>query len=166
MSRPRTSDLDLPRNVYERRGSYFFVKGGRWINLGRDKKQAIAAGSGFLMPPTMEQKPLLAYTFRVLARARQNAKGRRGIPFALTKQDARDLLEQAGWRCAVTRTPFSLETVGAHTDKPFAPSIDRINSALGYERSNCRVVCVATNFAMNRWGEGVLRTLLHHLNQA
>lgn len=40
--------------------------------------------------------------------------------------------------------------------RPLAPSIDRIDSSLGYTRQNCRIVCAAVNYAMNVWGEDVL----------
>lgn len=43
--------------------------------------------------------------------------------------------------------------------RPFMPSIDRTNSAKGYTAGNCRLVCVAANFAMNEWGQGVLHKL-------
>lgn len=42
---------------------------------------------------------------------------------------------------------------------PYSPSIDRIDSRIGYTKSNCRIVCVAANYAMNEWGDSVLREL-------
>jgi hypothetical protein len=39
--------------------------------------------------------------------------------------------------------------------EPFRPSIDRIDSSVGYVVGNCRVVLVAVNIAMSTWGEGL-----------
>jgi hypothetical protein len=104
------------------------------------------------------------FALRLLAVARGNAKRRRGLPFSLTQADVLQLLRSAGWRCSVTRTPFSLDRVG--NQRPYAPSIDRIDSAVGYVPENCRIVCVAANMAMNTWGESVLRTLALHMTRA
>jgi hypothetical protein len=41
---------------------------------------------------------------------------------------------------------------------PYAPSLDRIDSARGYEIDNIRWVCVAVNFMMNQWGDEVFRS--------
>lgn len=43
---------------------------------------------------------------------------------------------------------------------PFAPSLDRIDSSKGYTLSNTRLVCVASNFCMNQWGDGVIHELV------
>jgi hypothetical protein len=44
---------------------------------------------------------------------------------------------------------------------PFSPSIDRIDTVGGYTTDNVRLVCVAANFALNQWGDDVLRRLAH-----
>ena len=41
MNRPRKQNRDLPACVYLKHGSYFFVKNGKWRNLGKDKKAAL-----------------------------------------------------------------------------------------------------------------------------
>lgn len=40
--RPRKSNRHLPKCVYERRGAYYYVKGGVWTPLGRDLSAALA----------------------------------------------------------------------------------------------------------------------------
>jgi integrase len=40
--RPRKSNRHLPKSVYERRGAYYYVKGGVWEPLGRDLSTALA----------------------------------------------------------------------------------------------------------------------------
>ena len=163
MSRPRLRDADLPARLHLRRGTYFYVRRNRWINLGKDRAGAIYSASAYKIPPTPTQEPILKYAWRALTRARQNAKGRRGLEFTLTRGDVQSMLEDANWRCAVTGTPFVLDRHGEYGDRPFAPSIDRIDSSRGYTPGNCRIVCVAVNFAMNRWGEAVLLVLLDHM---
>lgn len=72
----------------------------------------------------------------------ENAKNRslkKGFPFDLT----REWCERV-WtgKCAVTGLPFAF---GTQTHFPFSPSIDRIDSALGYTQTNCRFVLFAIN---------------------
>ena len=59
--------------------------------------------------------------------------------------------------CEVTGLPFEY---GAESQgSPYRYSVDRINSDIGYSRENTRVVCLAVNIAMNKWGEAVLRRI-------
>lgn len=157
MGRPRLTDTDLPENVYLRRGRYFLVRRGAWLNLGTDRQQVllVAAALGAGMKPG--QRDVMAYALKKVAVARANAKRRRQLSFTLEKQDVQAMMLRQRFRCAVTGMPFALSKHGL--DRPFAPSIDRIQCGEGYTAENCRLVCVATNFAINRWGEGVLRTL-------
>jgi hypothetical protein len=63
-----------------------------------------------------------------------------------------------GGRCLLSGIPFSPEPFfnDSLVTRPFAPSLDRLNGAWGYQRDNVRLVCTIANFAMNRWGETVL----------
>lgn len=159
--RPRIHNKHLPRGVLISHGAYYLVRQQQWIWLGRTEAEALQRLAEKDHPLPRVDQQILRYAELVLVRARQNAKGRRGLPFTLEKADARTLLERAGWKCSVTRAPFSLEKVGRH--RPYAPSIDRIDNAVGYTLENCRVVCVATNIAMNVWGEAVLHRLAAYM---
>jgi hypothetical protein len=171
MARKRTAHSDLPQRVYLKHGRYWLVHKARWNPLSRDKSEAIAqaaqmSAAGNLLrldvtPRNIDRQKILAYTYSLLASARSNAKGRRGILFELTRPDVHRMLIEAGWKCAVTGTEFTLERIAGK--KPFAPSIDRIDSAQGYTPTNCRIVCVAANYAMNVWGAAVLRRLLKNV---
>ena len=44
--------------------------------------------------------------------------------------------------------------------RPFAPSLDRIDSSGGYTRDNTRLVCQAVNFALNAFGEDIFREVV------
>lgn len=41
MNRPRKLNRELPACVYLKHGSYFYVKKGKWVNLGGEKKAAL-----------------------------------------------------------------------------------------------------------------------------
>jgi hypothetical protein len=66
---------------------------------------------------------------------------------------------KGGERCALSGIPFDLAPHGASTRRPFAPSLDRIDSARGYHRGNVRLVCCAVNYLMNEWGDEVFHRL-------
>jgi uncharacterized protein (DUF2384 family) len=87
---------------------------------------------------------------------------RRGKEFNLSDHITEKLYQQQRGRCAVTGIRFSMERwEKALVKHPFAPSIDRRDSELGYTDENVRLVCVATNFGMGQWGEGVFLSLAH-----
>ena len=67
-----------------------------------------------------------------------------------------DLYRAQGGRCALS----GLRQVGSgKVLRPFAPSLDRIDSTGGYTRDNVRLVCQAVNFALNAYGEDVFREI-------
>lgn len=94
------------------------------------------------------------------ARCRARKRGHEhdlDIEWALSSWEA-----QKG-RCAITGIPLDIETPLRTTSKdlsPFAPSLDRIDCDLGYTKANTRIVCVAANLAMNRFGADVFKSLL------
>lgn len=88
----------------------------------------------------------------MLNSARSRAK-RTNRSFDLTLGKLRELALRSNGRCMVTGIRF---TPPRGKRDPFAPSLDRIDSSLGYEYDNCRMVCVAVNLAMSNWGEDVL----------
>ena len=87
-----------------------------------------------------------------------NAKRRaedKGIAFDL---DRIDLIERiAAGRCEATGLPFDMATGDGLN--PWAPSLDRKDSAGGYTADNVQVVCTAYNLAKGPWGDDVLMTL-------
>jgi|GEM_PF-3398644 len=107
----------------------------------------------------MPWEPLRA----ILAKSFKNAKERskkRGTQFEITLEDVYDLVSQQEWRCCVSGQPFRLVQVeGGIVRQPYAPSIDRIDSSLGYIHGNVRVVLTAVNYALNEWGDEVFSTV-------
>src|SRR4051812_30819900 len=76
-------------------------------------------------------------------------------------------LEAMQRRLGVSGVDFSFVKVGSgKVQRPFAPSLDRIDSAKPYTRDNVRIVIQVANFAINAWGlspvhqlEGIPRAL-------
>lgn len=63
----------------------------------------------------------------------------------------RDYLDRLfGEACSVTGVPFKFDrSLGTGFQNPFAPSIDRIDSALPYQKGNIQIVLTAVNSAKN-----------------
>lgn len=91
--------------------------------------------------------------------ARKNAAARK-LSFDLSIEDVERLVAASKGRCGVTGIALSIDRgqlpVGRKIRRPWAPSLDRIDSASGYSATNCRIVCCAANYAMSQWGEDVL----------
>ena len=97
--------------------------------------------------------------FHVLLKgAKQRAKAK-NREFALTDADLIALLVRSGGKCEVTGLNFSDRVFGAAKMRPLIPSLDRMNSALGYTPTNCRIVCAAINIAMFNWGAEMFKSL-------
>jgi hypothetical protein len=91
---------------------------------------------------------------------------RRGSPAQFSLEDLCHIWDKSAGRCAVSGLEVSFERVGAgQAQRPFAPSLDRIDPTKPYSRENVRVVAQVANFAMNAWGlqplhrlaQGILR---------
>jgi hypothetical protein len=84
--------------------------------------------------------------------ARSNALSR-GIAFDLTFKDYVDLINAARGRCVLTGIQFEFQfTSSKSRRRPFAPSLDRVDSNKGYSKDNCRLICAALNCALGDWG--------------
>jgi len=57
--RPRKHNRHLPPCVYQRHGSYWHVKSGKWTNLGRSLPAALAAYARLVEQPTGEMPALI-----------------------------------------------------------------------------------------------------------
>lgn len=90
------------------------------------------------------------YQFKLLS----NRASKQGRAFDLTEEFLAELL--APMECAVTGLPLSYDYEGNGRTNPWAPSVDRIDSAGGYTMDNVRLVCWAYNMAKNDWEEDVV----------
>ena len=96
--------------------------------------------------------------------ARRNAK-KRGIDFLLSETEYKEMVVESCNTCAVSGILFDFSGTQQGAKRPWAPSIDRIDSNLPYTRRNCRLVCSAVNIAMNEWGETVLMRIARALTK-
>jgi hypothetical protein len=98
------------------------------------------------------------YKTRDLFHAAKKRAKNSGRKFTITLEYIEDLIRKGGGRCCISGIEFDWSVGdGSGRRNPFGPSIDRINSDLGYIPGNVRAVLVAVNFGMNQWGEGVYR---------
>lgn len=99
------------------------------------------------------------YAENALMRAKDRAK-RKGLSFALDRQDYETLMRDQNWQCAVSGIRFKLSNAASAEDIPFRPSLDQINAGQGYVTGNVRIVCEIVNLAMNKWGSSALLRLV------
>jgi hypothetical protein len=146
-------------------GGYYFVcnrdaNGKRkWLHLGRDRDAALRRYSALAGGDPSEASAVAAHLRKVFFAARRRAKVS-GIDFALTREQFDLMVSRSAMRCELTGIPFSLSWVhGNKHRRPFVPSLDRVDSMLPYTYENCRLVLCAVNYALNEWGEAVLRKI-------
>jgi hypothetical protein len=61
--------------------------------------------------------------------------------------------------CALTGRQFENIELRCTKDTPFAPSIDRIDSSLGYTMENVRIVCLIVNYSLGNFGDKFLKII-------
>lgn len=151
----RDQSIPLPRRVYPHGAGYIYrpLK-GRSVFLGTTLKEA-QENYGKAIGQTTTRLIDDGIARQLFRRAKSSAKVR-GIAFALDYEDVLTMLERANGRCELTRIWFDLDWAGEHTRRPWFPSIDRIKNDVGYLQTNCRIVCVAVNIALNTFGQEVL----------
>ena len=88
--------------------------------------------------------------------SKKNAAAR-GKQFNLTRDEFDTLVKRANGHCELTGLRFQRIKDGARFERqPFLPSLDREDNSQGYSLSNCRLVCIAVNYALSTWGDWVL----------
>lgn len=156
---------DLPKRMHFKDGAYYHVFRNKWTHLGGNKAEArmryARVEHGLSISPsavpswaTMEK-----YLYETHWRTKRNAI-KRGIEFNLSREEYNAIVKRADGFCEVTGIPFEITTRPGCERRPFAPSIDRIESSKGYTPSNCRLVCGMVNTAMGAWGEGVFWSMV------
>lgn len=124
----------------------------REANPERSREQAKAS-----MAKRRRDNPA-AFWFKQL----ENRAKKAGLEFDLTVEFLQGLF--APMTCSVTGIPLSAD--GGHgkaRQNPWAPSVDRIDSDLGYIQGNVRLVCWAYNLAKGPWDDEVVRTMARAL---
>lgn len=161
--------------MYYKHGGYFFVegKGNKWIPLGRHKTIALYSYAEIVGKPYKEIVGNIKVApidhdnnwDGVLYSRAKTTSIKRGIGFTLTRKEFDDLVAEADGRCMLTGIKFQWEFAEDQRKRPYIPSLDRIDSALGYHYDNCRIVCACVNYALHEWGVGVLINIAKHLRR-
>jgi hypothetical protein len=96
-------------------------------------------------------------TVTVLLNYARDRARREGLPFDLEREFIREKLSLGV--CELSGLAIQRIAPGGYRTHPYAPSLDRKEPALGYIKSNVRLVCFAVNRARSDWGDEVLLTI-------
>lgn len=82
-----------------------------------------------------------------------------GLPFTITLDWALEAFQRQEGKCLLTGIllTFDRNPYGMRFYRPYSPSLDQIEPGKGYTPENTRLVCVAVNLALNRFGEDVFK---------
>jgi hypothetical protein len=75
-------------------------------------------------------------------RKRKHSAPKEGKTFTITQAEAWAIINKQGWKCALTGILFT--PGGTRSDTQ--PSMDRINSSIGYEPNNVQFVTLRVNY--------------------
>jgi hypothetical protein len=95
-------------------------------------------------------------------RNRETNAPAKGIRWQLSLRNFWHAVIAAGGRCQVTEQPFDRYAKGASGKRPFLPSLDRVDSHLGYQPGNIEFTTVIVNLAINDFGRDVFFEMLRH----
>lgn len=92
---------------------------------------------------------------RMFTRTQDRAKKYK-MDHELTLDSILRLWELSNGICALSGLPFSSVKPEGCRRRPFYPSVDRIDSKIGYLEGNIRLVCVIANIARSDFDDGSL----------
>lgn len=162
---------ELPPRLHFKDGGYYYVRKGKWTHLGGCKVDALARyariehGLSISESATPSWLSMEKYVYETYWRAKKNAK-LRGIDFNLTRDQFREIVSRANGACEVTRIRFEISPRAGCERRPFAPSLDRIDSSKSYDLGNCRLVCGMVNTAIGAWGDEVFWFMVSRARRA
>lgn len=129
-------------------------------------KQLSDAAPSYETAATVASNPVVRRILKKRVDFAKSRAGTRGVDHALTLEQVMATYDAQAGNCAVTGVPFDISERLESEDgwkRPYAPSIDRIDSRMGYTAENTRLVCSAVNNAMGSWGEAVFIHLAYAL---
>lgn len=89
---------------------------------------------------------------------------KKGLEFSISHSDLIQRYDRFGGICCVSGIKFSCKESSFYR-RPFAPSIDRIDSSIGYTPENTRLVCYAVNAAKNEWTDAILLRICNSVSK-
>ncbi len=136
---------------------YYATKGTdrKEIPLGPTLKGALEKYQLLVASEDIGNVPVPSEVYVGLFKKMSKSANIRGIGIHITEADVRKMVEDSGYRCAVSGIRFDMRQVEGMRIRPWIPSIDRIDASKPYQKDNCRVVCAAVNLALNQFGDDV-----------
>lgn len=148
LRRKRMENPSRRKSDAEMKSAYYAANREKWVEYRKTARSRLEQDA------TLRAGRLLTW-IRVRAARTQRE-------FDLTREWIADRL-QAGV-CEVTGIPLELGKPPGSRFHPWAPSVDRIDSKLGYTQGNCRVVCWIYNMAKSEWSDEVVMTFAKALS--
>lgn len=161
------SDSTTHKNLYAVNGTYYayLILAGKRFRFSLKTKDIDTALERLAMSRGFYQLKIQIFAHgtnkqisSMFDKAKERAK-KRNSDFCLTREEIKALFLRANGKCELTGIHFNYDEKFGGRRSPFAPSLDRINSKLGYQLDNCRLVCVAMNLALQDWGEEVFKQI-------
>lgn len=121
--------------------------------LSKREKSRVAAAAAVADSAALAFEISGAWLTQTLGRI--NARNRSRGFANMARADLVALIQRANGRCELTGLRFSAAPHPGALRRPLVPSVDRIDNAGPYSISNCRLVCLAVNVAMNQWGNRI-----------
>lgn len=155
--RCRSCDRDVSRLYREKNPDYFKEKSReRYERVGKsENKERYAKHRGSYLDRRSSALASVRGRLYGVFKAAQDRARASGREFSITLDWLVERFDRVGGVCEVTGVPLTLErnSPGERFQKPFNPSLDRIDSNSGYISDNVRIVAVIVNLALNRFGE-------------
>lgn len=153
----------LPKHIYSKKGVFYFQR-RNWPtvrltaqSLGEElmaERDAILNAPVAKLPPTQKagefESPDGGCHFKAMDASAKKRSARNDRQHDLPQGWAREQHLRQGGKCALTGVAFAKTRI---KHAPHAPSIDRIDGALGYTPENCRLVTYIANCAKNQFAE-------------
>ena len=149
--RPRKNDSGLPPCVYLRNGSYFYVKKNVWKNLGTNP-YFLSLEETDVKPDRNEVESHLIKKFAGI----RIAAIKRNLEFNISIDDIINMARASKWKCSLSGIILTTKEFEGMRFRPYAPSVDRIDSSKPYTVENCRVVAAIVNIAKNTMDDDLL----------
>ncbi len=144
----------------EKNPDYYVQKGKERYNPEDNAARYKKYRNTYLKRRTEASRTVEGKLYDLWAAARSRSQ-RKGLPFSIDLAWVIARYKDQGGKCGVTGVPLTLVVEPGSKRKyhPYNPSLDQINPGQGYTPENVRLVCVAFNVALNRWGEEVFRRI-------
>jgi hypothetical protein len=137
LRRKKISIINHPETIKKYTDAYYLANKEELNKKGRDNR----------IDP-------IKHLSRLITESKNRAK-EKSLDFDLDKDFIFSLYEEQDKKCSISGILFDSESNPEFRIRPWAPSIDRINSKLGYTKNNVRLVCIAVNLAINQFGDSI-----------